>query len=100
MYIVSNQTIFRYRNIIPNNNIISNFDIIIISDYNKGAVRRDTVAKALGKGAKVLVDPKQSPSYYTGAFLVKPKVPINEFAPRPKAPRAAAPAAIPTLPGS
>ena len=55
-------------------NSVNENDLVLISDYNKGAVRRDTVAKALGKGAKVLVDPKQSPSYYTGAFLVKPNM--------------------------
>ena len=55
-------------------NSVNKNDLVVISDYNKGAVRRDTVAKALGKGAKVLVDPKQSPSYYTGAFLVKPNM--------------------------
>ncbi len=55
-------------------NSVNENDLVVISDYNKGAVRRDTVAKALGKGAKVLVDPKQSPSYYTGAFLVKPNM--------------------------
>ena len=40
-------------------NSVNENDLVVISDYNKGAVRRDTVAKALGKGAKVLVDPKQ-----------------------------------------
>tara|TARA_B100000927_G_scaffold276246_1_gene256881 strand:+ start:471 stop:1727 length:1257 start_codon:yes stop_codon:yes gene_type:complete len=54
--------------------VVNENDLVVISDYNKGAVRRDTVSKVLSKGAKVLVDPKQSPSYYTGAFLVKPNM--------------------------
>ncbi len=49
-------------------------DLVVVSDYNKGAVRENTIALALNTGAKVLVDPKQSPGYYAGAFLVKPNM--------------------------
>ena len=55
-------------------NAVQQNDTVVISDYNKGAVRKDTVSKLLEKGAMVLVDPKQDPSFYTGAFLVKPNM--------------------------
>ncbi len=55
-------------------NSIQHNDLVVISDYNKGAITEQTVKKAKAKGAKVLVDPKQSPSYYRGAFLVKPNM--------------------------
>ena len=49
-------------------------DLVVVSDYNKGAVRENTIALALNTGAKVLVDPKTIPGYYAGAFLVKPNM--------------------------
>jgi len=49
-------------------------DIVCVSDYNKGTVRADTIDKILKITKKVLVDPKQEPGYYTGAFLVKPNM--------------------------
>lgn len=52
-------------------------DILIISDYAKGTVKEDTVAKLKSHCANILVDPKQHPSYYKDAWLVKPN--INEF---------------------
>lgn len=49
-------------------------DIICVSDYAKGTVRRDTVANLLSKEAKILVDPKQDANFYHGAYLVKPNM--------------------------
>jgi len=49
-------------------------DIVCVSDYAKGTVREQTVEKLLKRKCKVLVDPKQHPSYYTNAYLVKPNM--------------------------
>lgn len=49
-------------------------DIVCVSDYNKGTVRNKTVEKILKRKCKVLVDPKQDPSFYKGAYLVKPNM--------------------------
>jgi len=49
-------------------------DIVCISDYAKGTVKRDTVANLLEKEVKVLVDPKQDANFYYGAYLVKPNM--------------------------
>lgn len=48
--------------------------LICISDYNKGIVQKNTVSELVSKGCKVIVDPKQDPHTYTGAFLVKPNM--------------------------
>lgn len=54
---------------------LSNNDIVVISDYNKGTVTEETVEELLGTAdIKVFVDPKQDASYYDGAFLVKPNM--------------------------
>ena len=55
-------------------NSIKKTDIICISDYAKGTVKRDTIGKLLGKDAKILVDPKQDANLYHGAYLVKPNM--------------------------
>ena len=49
-------------------------NLICISDYNKGMIQENTVRELVDKGCKVIVDPKQDPSIYTGAFLVKPNM--------------------------
>lgn len=49
-------------------------DIVCISDYNKGTVKEKTVETLLNKNCKVLVDPKQPPEFYKGAYLVKPNM--------------------------
>jgi len=49
-------------------------DIVVISDYAKGVIKIDTVSKILSKTHNIFVDPKQSPLFYTGAFLVKPNM--------------------------
>lgn len=56
------------------NNNIKKHDIVCISDYAKGTVKRDTVGKLLDKDIKILVDPKQDSKFYHGAFLVKPNM--------------------------
>jgi len=55
-------------------NSLEKSDLICISDYAKGTVRNNTVAKIISKGCRVLVDPKQDPGYYRGAYLVKPNM--------------------------
>ena len=49
-------------------------DVICISDYNKGTVTNDTVSQLTDKGCMCLVDPKQDPSFYKHAYLVKPNM--------------------------
>jgi len=55
------------------NNLNKN-DIVCVSDYNKGVVKKDTIKKILEITDKVLVDPKQDPEHYAGAYLVKPNM--------------------------
>ena len=55
-------------------NDLTENDIVCISDYNKGTVRQETVSRLLKRNCKILVDPKQDPDFYTGAFLVKPNM--------------------------
>ena len=50
-------------------------DVVVISDYNKGTVTKETVKELMGMAdIKVFVDPKQDASYYDNAFLVKPNM--------------------------
>lgn len=49
-------------------------DIVCLSDYNKGTIGAHLVEKLNNKKCKVLVDPKQGPEVYKGAFLVKPNM--------------------------
>ena len=49
-------------------------DIVLISDYSKGVIQKDTVQKILTKCKNVYVDSKQEFSKYIGAFLVKPNM--------------------------
>ena len=49
-------------------------DVILVSDYDKGVIQKDTVQKILTKCKNVYVDPKQGFSKYIGAFLVKPNM--------------------------
>jgi D-beta-D-heptose 7-phosphate kinase/D-beta-D-heptose 1-phosphate adenosyltransferase len=58
-------------------NIIENYDIVILSDYNKGLFTKELTSKiiqfATKKNIKVLVDPKGSDySKYSGAYLLTP----------------------------
>jgi len=49
-------------------------DIVCLSDYNKGTIGVNLVEQLVNKDCKVLVDPKQGPDVYKGAFLVKPNM--------------------------
>ena len=58
-------------------NIVKNYDVIILSDYNKGLFTKELTSKiiqfATKKNIKVLVDPKGSDySKYSGAYLLTP----------------------------
>lgn len=49
-------------------------DILCISDYAKGVVRSSTVARLKKYCDTILVDPKQEPNFYKGAFVFKPNI--------------------------
>lgn len=58
-------------------NIIANYDIIVLSDYNKGLLTKELTLKIINlandKNIKILVDPKGSDySKYNGAYLLTP----------------------------
>ena len=55
-------------------NTLSEDDIVVVSDYNKGIIQEDTVKRILKKTNKIFVDPLQNPEYYSGAYLVKPNM--------------------------
>jgi D-beta-D-heptose 7-phosphate kinase/D-beta-D-heptose 1-phosphate adenosyltransferase len=60
--------------------ILDNVDVLVLSDYAKGAIDepKDFIAKARAKGVKVLVDPKgQDFARYHGASLITPN--MSEF---------------------
>ncbi|CAM1373124.1 D-glycero-beta-D-manno-heptose-7-phosphate kinase [Tenacibaculum xiamenense] len=59
------------------NEIVNNYDIIILSDYNKGVLTKEVsqqiITAANKKNIKVLVDPKGNDYLkYTGAYLLTP----------------------------
>ena len=59
---------------------LNNVDVVVLSDYAKGAIAdpADFIARARALGVKVLVDPKGSDfSRYRGAFLLTPN--MSEF---------------------
>jgi len=49
-------------------------DLIIICDYAKGVVTKDTIKKILKFNKNIFVDPKNKADFYKGAFLVKPNM--------------------------
>lgn len=54
------------------------YDLIIISDYNKGAI--ENCSKIIKNSKKVFVDPKKDFRNYTGAFCIKPnKLEFEKF---------------------
>ncbi|MCF1428516.1 MAG: bifunctional D-glycero-beta-D-manno-heptose-7-phosphate kinase/D-glycero-beta-D-manno-heptose 1-phosphate adenylyltransferase HldE [Shewanella sp.] len=60
--------------------LLGNVDVVVLSDYAKGAIHdpRQFIARANAAGVKVLVDPKGSDfSRYRGAFLLTPN--MSEF---------------------
>lgn len=51
------------------------FDIIIISDYAKGYVTKESVQKMIQTGKKVIIDPKpKNKEQYKGAYLITPNL--------------------------
>jgi len=52
----------------------SKYDIVILSDYNKGVLKHsiDIIAHINQYDCKIIVAPKRHCSYYDGAWLVKP----------------------------
>lgn len=52
----------------------SKFDLVILSDYNKGVLdfAEQIIQLANSVGCRVIVDPKRQASAYAGAWLVKP----------------------------
>ncbi|WP_111655602.1 bifunctional D-glycero-beta-D-manno-heptose-7-phosphate kinase/D-glycero-beta-D-manno-heptose 1-phosphate adenylyltransferase HldE [Isoalcanivorax indicus] len=60
--------------------LLDDYDTVIISDYNKGALRRvgDIIQAARAAGKTVLVDPKQADfAVYRGADVITPN--LSEF---------------------
>ena len=53
-------------------------DMIIICDYDKGAIKKNTIKKILKYNKNLFIDPKNKPEYYKGAFLVKPNMKLFE----------------------
>ena len=49
-------------------------DIVIVSDYNKGVIKGDSLEKILNKTNFIYVDPKKEPEHYFNAYLVKPNM--------------------------
>ena len=49
-------------------------DVVVISDYNKGLIKNNSIKKILKKTKLVFVDPKQKPEIYKGAYLIKPNM--------------------------
>ena len=67
----------QYQANIPTEKLLENLqesDTVIVSDYNKGVIKKDTVQRILQKCKNVYVDPKQGYDVYTGSFLVKPNM--------------------------
>ena len=52
-------------------------DIVIISDYKKGTIFKELHSRIINKNCLTFVDPKNQPSFYKKAFLVKPN--MNKF---------------------
>ncbi len=67
----------QYKENIPAEKLLEDLtesDTVIVSDYNKGVIKKDTVQKILQKCKNVYVDPKQDFTAYVGVFLVKPNM--------------------------
>lgn len=50
------------------------YDLVVLSDYNKGTLANcdQLVATIAQSGVRVIVDPKQAPEMYVGAWAIKP----------------------------
>ena len=61
----------------PQSNLIKDLtedDVVIVSDYNKGVVKENLIRQIESKVKRIYVDPKQNPTMYYGAYLVKPNM--------------------------
>ena len=59
------------------NNLIKSLDkkdIVVISDYKKGCIDKNTQSRINKKNCITFVDPKNKPQFYKNAFLVKPNM--------------------------
>ena len=53
---------------------IDESDLVVISDYNKGVIRSDSLEKILKRTNFVFIDPKKEPECYANAYLIKPNM--------------------------
>ncbi len=79
-FIIDSTTSAKLENLL--NNEIKNYDIIVISDYNKGLITKETSEKIINisnsLGKKVIVDPKKKDwELYANAYMVTPN--FKEF---------------------
>ena len=49
-------------------------DLIIVVDYSKGIIQKNTISKIIKKSPYIFVDPKNKAEFYKKAFLVKPNM--------------------------
>lgn len=60
------------------NDKINSYDLLVVSDYNKGFLKRSFIRKVVDlfvdKNKKIIVDPKSDFYKYSGAFLIKPNL--------------------------
>ena len=49
-------------------------EIILISDYAKGIINKNTIKQIIKKNCLIFVDPKNSPIFYKNVFLIKPNM--------------------------
>jgi len=52
--------------------IVDRYDIVLLSDYDKGVLTPKVTGEIISSGAKVLVDPKRDFEKFKGAYLLKP----------------------------
>ncbi|MCL2406400.1 MAG: PfkB family carbohydrate kinase [Defluviitaleaceae bacterium] len=60
------------------------YDLLVVSDYKKGFCKRSLIEKIIdlfiGKGKKIIVDPKSDFYKYSGAYMIKPNLKeLSEF---------------------
>lgn len=49
-------------------------EIVLISDYAKGIINKNTIKQIIKKKCLIFVDPKNTPDFYKGVFLIKPNM--------------------------
>ena len=53
---------------------LNHFDIIVISDYNKGFLNETVIQKLKSSGKKIIVDPKNELHKYHNIYAIKPNI--------------------------